>query len=94
MNEINVFILAAGLGERARVHYQVPFEAVGEIHLYRGDGRHVRTLLERSHVVSGEVEWDGRSASGDLLPVGIYVLQFRLHEPHELVHLSTVVVAR
>jgi hypothetical protein len=31
---------------------------------------------------------------GGFVPVGIYIVQFKLYEPQELVHLSTVVVAR
>jgi hypothetical protein len=85
---------AAGQGERARFQYRVPFAAEGELRLYRGDGRPVRTLFERRSVVSGVVEWDGTSDERTLLPVGIYIVQFRLYEPRELVHLSTVVLAR
>jgi hypothetical protein len=85
---------AAGLGERATIAYTVPFGAEAELRLYGGDGRHLHTLIQREPVVSGEITWDGRDDSGRLLPVGIYLLQFKLHEPHEASRLTTVVIAR
>lgn len=85
---------AAGLGETVQFKYHVPFGAEGELRLYRGDGRPVRTLFERRPVVSGEISWDGSGDTGGLVPVGIYIVKLRLYKPHELVHLSTVAVAR
>jgi len=85
---------AAGLGQQARIQYQAPLGAVGELRIFRGDGRPVRTLFGRRPVLAGETYWDGAGDTGELVPVGIYIVRFKLFEPRELVHLSTVVVAR
>jgi len=85
---------AAGDGERAAIRYTVPFNAAGELRLYAGDGRLLRTLLPGSPLVSGEVSWDGRDADGALLPVGIYLLYLKLSAPFERARLATVVIAR
>ena len=92
--EIEPNPFAAGLGEHATVHYRVPFEAEGELHVYGGDGRHIRELQARGALVSGQVTWDGRSDHGQLQPVGIYVLQVKLYQPAERAQLATIVVAR
>jgi len=85
---------AASQGELANFNYCVPFGAQAELRLFAGDGRLVRTLFERRAVVSGQAHWDGHADNGVPVPVGIYILQFRLFEPREQVYLSTVVVAR
>jgi hypothetical protein len=85
---------AAGQGEQANFQYRVPFGAVADLRLFRGDGRPVRTLFDRRPVVSGQVSWNGQADDGALVPVGIYIVQFRLFEPQEQVYLSTVAVAR
>jgi hypothetical protein len=92
--EVSPNPFAAGQGEAARFRYLVPFAAEGEMTLYRGDGRQVCKLFGRRRLVSGEVSWDGMGDEGGFVPVGIYIVQFKLYEPQELVHLSTVVVAR
>lgn len=85
---------APGLGERVIIEYTVPFNAEGELRLYGGDGRHLRTLIPHSPLVSGHYSWDGRDRAGHLLPIGIYLLQIRLLQPVEFTKLSTVVIAR
>lgn len=85
---------APGLGEAASIEYTVPFSAEGELRLYGGDGRHLRTLIPRAPLVSGSYLWDGRDESGQLLPVGIYLLHMRLLRPFEFTKLATVVIAR
>lgn len=85
---------APGLGEEASIDYTVPFSAEGELRLYGGDGRHLRTLIPQAPLVSGRYLWDGRDHSGQLLPVGIYLLHMRLIRPFEFTKLSTVVIAR
>lgn len=85
---------AAGNGETASIAYTVPFAAEGELQLYSGDGRRLRTLLPHAPIVSGEFTWDGRDRDGSLLPVGLYLLYLKLTEPSEQSRLTTVVIAR
>ena len=85
---------AAGYGERATIAYRVPFGAEGQLQLYGGDGRRLRTLFDTRPFVSGEVTWDGRDQSGQLLPVGVYLVCMRLFSPRELVRLAPVAIGR
>jgi hypothetical protein len=84
---------AARLGEEAEIRFTVPFAASGELSLFSGDGRRLRTLYPAGRVVSGSLAWDGRDAGGRPCPVGIYLVQLRLTEPYESARLVSVVVA-
>lgn len=85
---------APGQGEEAQISYVTPFEASGELRIYSGDGRYLRTLLPQGPMVSGDITWDGRDGQGRLLPIGVYLLQLRVTEPSEQSRLDVVVIAR
>jgi hypothetical protein len=85
---------APGQGEQALISFVTPFAATGELKLYSGDGRYLRTLLPQAPMVSGEVYWDGRGGNGKLLPIGMYLLQLKVTNPAELSRLAVIVIAR
>lgn len=59
--------------ETTALHFKLQSDGRGDIAVYSADGRAVRTLRDLAvSAGSFEVEWDGRSDSGEALPAGVY----------------------
>jgi Peptidase family M23/FlgD Ig-like domain len=64
--------------EATTVRYAVPREAPATLRVYDAGGRLVATLLERGRADEGDggvASWDGRTASGEPAPSGVYFLR-------------------
>jgi len=60
----------------ARIRFDLPRTGSIEVGIYDLSGRLVRNLASGTRAAGGHtVRWDGRSASGEVLPAGVYLLR-------------------
>lgn len=61
-----------------RIELELPQSARAVLHVYDGNGRRVRTLLDRDLPAGVHgVSWDGRDDSGQILASGVYFYELR-----------------
>ncbi len=80
--------------ERLRIQVLGPPEYAYTLKLYDSRGRLVHTFFRDAPARTGTLSWDGRTASGERLPVGLYILQLEaLHGADTRVVRRTLVIS-
>jgi hypothetical protein len=88
-----------GLDDRTAISYQFPFSVASlRVMIYDRSGRMVRKVLGGGEVAGkGVLLWDGRDDSGQVQPVGIYIVYAEASDLTTNIKISskaTVVLAR
>jgi hypothetical protein len=81
-----------GIDEVARIYVNAPSASAYNLRIFDRLGREVRTLVKDQVYLRDFYEWDGRTAGGDRLPVGIYIVYFEASGVQSIK--KTVVIAR
>ncbi|MCI0532476.1 MAG: lamin tail domain-containing protein [candidate division Zixibacteria bacterium] len=63
-----------GWEDQASISYIIPLGVEFTLKIFDRRGRLVRTLWDKQSAVSGQINWDGKSDSGDNLHSGVYIL--------------------
>lgn len=72
----------------------MPFKSELTLKIYDVRGRLVRTLADKTPQVSGEITWDGKDNSGNIVRVGIYILYLKTSGSSNLSKKTTIAVAK
>ncbi len=73
------------------ITYDPPESDRFDLAIYDISGRKIKDFFESSASIPGEVRWDGRDDSGQILPLGIYIIHARTDNTEVK---KTVVIAR
>lgn len=65
-----------GFEDMAVISVEAPKDKELTMRIYDRQGRIVKTVLDGERYIKDSYEWDGRSDSGNRLPIGIYILYF------------------
>jgi hypothetical protein len=83
-----------GFEDQTVISFTIPFKSELTLKIYDIRGRLVRTLMDKSPQVSGEIIWDGKNDNGTMVKVGIYILYLKTSGSSNLSKKTTIVVAK
>jgi hypothetical protein len=83
-----------GFEDQTVISFTIPFKSELTLKIYDIRGRLVRTLMDKSPQVSGEIIWDGKNDNGNMVKVGIYILYLKTSGSSNLSKKTTIVVAK
>ncbi|MGH8004045.1 MAG: gliding motility-associated C-terminal domain-containing protein, partial [Limisphaerales bacterium] len=83
-----------GFDDEVAINFTLPFQANLTAKIYDVNGREVKTLLDGSPVVSGQLRWNGKGNNGKTLRSGIYVLFMETSGSARLTKKGTIVLVK
>ncbi|MDP3024572.1 MAG: lamin tail domain-containing protein [candidate division Zixibacteria bacterium] len=83
-----------GFEDQTGISFDIPFKSELTLKIYDVRGRQVRTLMDKSPQVSGEIVWDGKDNNGNIVRVGIYILYLKTSGSSNLSKKTTIAVAK
>ncbi|HXF49109.1 MAG TPA: lamin tail domain-containing protein, partial [Verrucomicrobiae bacterium] len=83
-----------GFDDEVAINFTLPFQANLSAKIYDVNGREVKTLLDNSPAVSGQLRWDGKGNNGKTLRSGIYVLFMESSGSARLAKKGTLVLVK
>lgn len=83
-----------GFDDQTIISFDMPFKSELTLKIYDVRGRLVRTLADKTPQVSGEITWDGKDNSGNIVRVGIYILYLKTSGSSNLSKKTTIAVAK
>ena len=83
-----------GFEDQTTISYTIPFKSELTLKIYDIRGRVVRSLMDKSPQISGEILWDGKDNYGNIVRVGIYILYLKTSGSSSLSKKTTIVVAK
>jgi hypothetical protein len=83
-----------GFEDQTGISYTIPFKSELTLKVFDVRGRLIKTLMDKSPQVSGEIIWDGKDNDGNIVRVGIYILYLKTSGSSSLSKKTTIVVAK
>lgn len=83
-----------GFEDQAGISYTIPFKSELTLKVFDVRGRLIKTLMDKSPQVSGEIIWDGKDNDGNIVRVGIYILYLKISGSSSLSKKTTIIVAK